>query len=141
MSQLMAAAYSQTNPVLAHLPILRPARESDQTTRNGFHPANRLKSTLTIVFSSALRMHGAFLLATSADRARLMLPTSVLSDVECPVTSKYIALPASSRTLQHRQERKPCSRFQSRSCRLDAPIGHPVEVEKLALKGVRSISE
>jgi len=31
----------------------------------------------------------AFLLATSAGwRARLMLPTGVLSDVECPVTSK-----------------------------------------------------
>src|SRR5580658_2347475 len=34
----------------------------------------------------------AFLLATSAGwRARLMLPTGVLSGVECPVTSKYIA--------------------------------------------------
>src|SRR5271167_192360 len=37
-----------------------------------------------------------FLLATSAgQRARLMLPTGVLSGVECPVTSKYIASPAS----------------------------------------------
>jgi hypothetical protein len=34
----------------------------------------------------------AFLLATSADqRARLMLPTGLLSAVECPVTSKYIS--------------------------------------------------
>jgi hypothetical protein len=33
----------------------------------------------------------AFLLATSAgQRARLMLPTGLLSVVECPVTSKYI---------------------------------------------------
>src|SRR5580693_3639461 len=38
----------------------------------------------------------AFLLATSAGwRARLMLPTGVLSGVECPVTSKYIASAAS----------------------------------------------
>ncbi len=33
----------------------------------------------------------AFLLATSAgQRARLMLPTGVLSGVELPVTSKYV---------------------------------------------------
>jgi hypothetical protein len=34
----------------------------------------------------------AFLLATSAGwRARLILPRGVLSEVECPVTSKYVA--------------------------------------------------
>jgi hypothetical protein len=38
----------------------------------------------------------AFLLATSAGpRARLMLPRGMLSGVECPVTSKYVASPAS----------------------------------------------
>src|SRR5258705_11658271 len=39
----------------------------------------------------------AFLLATSAgQRARLMLPTGLLSGVELPVTSKYIASLASA---------------------------------------------
>jgi hypothetical protein len=38
----------------------------------------------------------AFLLATSAGpRGRLMLPRGMLSGVECPVTSKYVASPAS----------------------------------------------
>src|SRR5882672_11972596 len=39
----------------------------------------------------------AFLLATSAgQRARLMLPTGLLSGVELPVTSKYVASLASN---------------------------------------------
>src|SRR5271165_155025 len=41
----------------------------------------------------------AFLLATSeGQRARLMLPTGVLSDVEFPVTSKYVVSAASGRS-------------------------------------------
>src|SRR5882672_6357423 len=41
----------------------------------------------------------AFLLATSPlQRARLMLPGGVLSDVEFPVTSKYVASPTSNRS-------------------------------------------
>jgi len=44
-------------------------------------------------FTQLLALIRAFLLATSAGRrARLMLPTGVLSGVEFPVTSKYIAL-------------------------------------------------
>src|SRR5207244_7436770 len=44
----------------------------------------------------------AFLLATSAgQRARLMLPTGVLSGVELPVTSKYVAALSSASSREH----------------------------------------
>ena len=89
----------------------------------------------------------AFLLATSAgQRARLMLPTGLLSAVEFPVTSKYAAaLAAASRCDFGSGERRPTvwkarllfvpvdARIfdpEARVPSLAAP-GHPIRVEEL----------
>src|SRR5260221_7722681 len=62
--------------------VQRSAPRGDASTkcRHLYPPAARLSARMR-----------AFLLATSAgQRARLMLPTGVLSGVEFPVTSKYV---------------------------------------------------
>src|SRR6267378_8480601 len=66
-------------------------RSKDRSRPGRFEFAHRFRVSL---FSLPMR---AFLLATSAgQRARLMLPTGVLSGVEFPVTSKYVGSLASN---------------------------------------------
>src|SRR5438105_15672954 len=96
----------------------------------------------------------AFLLATSAgQRARLMLPTGVLSVVELPVTSKYVVALSSGSS---RERGSMVSLATVWKGRLDlvplhagvfdpeigvpalAPISHPVDVQKLDSKVERA---